>query len=722
MTARVLVVDDHRDMADGVAMLLGELGLEVEVSYSAEAALASLARTEFALVLSDVRMPGMDGVALLGRVRERWPHTRVVLLTGHGTIDSAVEAMRDGASDYLTKPFDNQALVEVVRRHVAGALGPAEDASQALVAEVAALLSPDDLFGSLATALEAVRRAAGADDCELFLAEPEGRDAVLSVWAGPDGDALMDRTRFEPNVGYPGIVTATSAPISVQGAVGADARYLRRRVAESGIRSYACVPLLEPRAALGSLHLLSRRPDFPVDQAVRVLERVAVPIASAIRAGLAALRQAVDELCVEHDEGSREQLEALLAHVCRAAGAEDGTIVLVDPETGAPARTVSTGTATQLCSFAEAGAWCDCPPVRQGHGVTSDGGRRGWAPACRQGVPRRVTTPCCLPLVANGRFLGLITVDLGSRGQGRGFSRLVPLLVIAQQIAVRLTRGPASARAESGSDRPAAVAPAAELEVRCLGPFEVVQRGALVPADRFSRSKALTLLKLLALRAGTPVSRDFLIDKLWEDADLLAGANRLHGVVHALRTVIEPRRADRAWTYVKNRGDLYYLDLNAPVDVDLARYRKLVGVGLRPQRTDAAESIALLEQAVALYRGELFADDPYAEWCEQERRELLELQVGALERLAKLHAADGDVDRAILHLRRATLLAPYREAPMVALLELLVDAGRANEARAHYEEFRRLVVRELGMEPSTALEAFRKAGFRSAPRVALPVG
>jgi len=113
---RVLVVDDKRDLARGVALVLSELSDDIEVVHTAEDALERMSQEPADLVFSDIKMPGMDGMELLTVVGERWPRTRVVLFTGHGTIESAVAAMKRGAFDYLTKPFDNEELLVIAQR------------------------------------------------------------------------------------------------------------------------------------------------------------------------------------------------------------------------------------------------------------------------------------------------------------------------------------------------------------------------------------------------------------------------------------------------------------------------------------------------------------------------------------------------------------------------------------------------------------------------------
>ncbi len=116
---QLLVVDDDRAMREMLTSLFKERGLEAEEAPSADAALALVAERDFDAVLSDVRMPGLSGVELVGQLRRLRPHTPVVLMTAFGSIDSAVEAMRSGAFDYLTKPFEPDAVVLAVERALA---------------------------------------------------------------------------------------------------------------------------------------------------------------------------------------------------------------------------------------------------------------------------------------------------------------------------------------------------------------------------------------------------------------------------------------------------------------------------------------------------------------------------------------------------------------------------------------------------------------------------
>ena len=114
----ILIVEDDAPLAEALTDTLGLEGYRVLNAADGKAALVLLGREPCDLVVSDVHMQGMDGHALLRAVKLQEPELPVLLMTAYGSIAKAVEAMRDGASDYLVKPFDAAALIEAVRRYV----------------------------------------------------------------------------------------------------------------------------------------------------------------------------------------------------------------------------------------------------------------------------------------------------------------------------------------------------------------------------------------------------------------------------------------------------------------------------------------------------------------------------------------------------------------------------------------------------------------------------
>ncbi|HVR03595.1 MAG TPA: response regulator [Polyangia bacterium] len=112
----ILLVDDEPDLRVSLGEVLREEGHAVDLASDGEAAMACLAAQPFHLVISDVRLPKLDGLTLLRRIRRDFPSTEVLLMTAYGSIGDAVTAMKDNAVDYLTKPFDISALVTAVEQ------------------------------------------------------------------------------------------------------------------------------------------------------------------------------------------------------------------------------------------------------------------------------------------------------------------------------------------------------------------------------------------------------------------------------------------------------------------------------------------------------------------------------------------------------------------------------------------------------------------------------
>ncbi len=112
----ILVVDDDSAMREMLASLLEPEGFAVETAATADQALEHLRERDFDVVLSDIRMPGRSGIALAGEMRDVRARTPVVLMTAFGSFDTAIEAMRAGAFDYITKPFKREAVLVTLER------------------------------------------------------------------------------------------------------------------------------------------------------------------------------------------------------------------------------------------------------------------------------------------------------------------------------------------------------------------------------------------------------------------------------------------------------------------------------------------------------------------------------------------------------------------------------------------------------------------------------
>jgi two-component system response regulator HydG len=115
---RVLVVDDERTLRGAVAMMLRNAGYDVSEAADGESAIELATQRAYDLVLTDLKMGGIDGLTVLKRIREVQPLTELIVMTAYGTIESAVEAMRAGAFDYIQKPFTEQELLVKVSKAI----------------------------------------------------------------------------------------------------------------------------------------------------------------------------------------------------------------------------------------------------------------------------------------------------------------------------------------------------------------------------------------------------------------------------------------------------------------------------------------------------------------------------------------------------------------------------------------------------------------------------
>ena len=139
MTRKVYVIDDDEAMRDSLNFLLDSAGFEVTLFENAQQFLDMLATLSFGCVISDVRMPGIDGIELLKRLKVLQSPFPIVVMTGHGDVPLAVEAMKLGAVDFLEKPFEDERLIAMIE----GAIRHAEPAAKndALTQEITARLA-----------------------------------------------------------------------------------------------------------------------------------------------------------------------------------------------------------------------------------------------------------------------------------------------------------------------------------------------------------------------------------------------------------------------------------------------------------------------------------------------------------------------------------------------------------------------------------------------------
>ena len=190
--ARILLVDDDPNFQRVTAFTLMKAGAEVTSVSSANEALEAFGGGPFDLILSDVKMPGMDGLQLLAEIRAVDTQVPVILITGHGDVEMAVEALQSGANDFLTKPFDGDRLKKKIDRALR--LPRLERENRALREALADRHTFGNIIGSsnaMRQLFERMRRVVHRDATVLILGESgTGKELVAQAihYAGPRSD------------------------------------------------------------------------------------------------------------------------------------------------------------------------------------------------------------------------------------------------------------------------------------------------------------------------------------------------------------------------------------------------------------------------------------------------------------------------------------------------------------------------------------------------------
>ncbi len=156
--ARILVVDDEDLMRIGVQRILSRAGYAVTEAASAQQALDTLRQQRFELVITDLQMPGMDGFELLQELKQRGSQLPVLMLTGHGSMETVVQALRHGVNDFLAKPYQPEELLSIVEREVARyrrSLPPGATAELGVQVPVSDLERLDQLLAELRAEISA---------------------------------------------------------------------------------------------------------------------------------------------------------------------------------------------------------------------------------------------------------------------------------------------------------------------------------------------------------------------------------------------------------------------------------------------------------------------------------------------------------------------------------------------------------------------------------------
>ncbi len=545
-----------------------------------------------------------------------------------------------------------------------------------------------NLLSGVEIGLELIRFAVAADDCELFLTELRGKELLF---AGRAGLSPTDpkRARVE---GVPQRAFVERRCISSRDEPFASCR-VPAKASEAEPRSFICVPIPAPDGrTVGIINLTWRRSGVAVETLVDALVGSVPIVGNAICAGYWNLRQAVQEAA---DSTSETPLVIMLNALREKSGADAGRLVMWDERDHKIERVECFGASPPRCPWLSSpdAAPCSSRNTESCLRLVGVGTAYHYSPEpCRQ--MDFDGTVCCIPVAGLTNRAGRMLLGFRKEPTLSRVRPLVPLQAMVQEIALhipKLGRAPAIARARNPQS----------LEIRCFGHFEVAIGKQKLPDSAFQRRDALTLLKILVLRAGRQVHRSKLIEWLWPETDENVGLNRLHGVVHALRNAIEPTNKQRNNHYLLNEGDSYvFHPQNA--SIDLISFKEYLDLAAHNLKKDSflPNGVSHLERAVELYRGDLYENDQGCEWCDIERSALQRELIDALATLARAYLTLGEGKRAMYVLRRALAYDYSREDLQNELVRCLVRFRRHKEASEQISDCVRYLREEMGVEPS----------------------
>lgn len=585
----------------------------------------------------------------------------------------------------------------------------------AALATLITTLSEDDLNHGLQRASDLARTATGADVAEVFLTEPAATSMVLTCHKGGFRREFGQQLRFDEGEGIPGLVLAAGEPV-ISSPLDCDDRYLRYRVKEAGFHAYLATPLRHAHGVVGAICLAFKQPteDTCLQRAQEYLGWLSGPLGTAVQAALAGPFAPLVSSNSNRD-GADATVERLLEQLMGASGARAGEVRLVcqTAESSEPEPRLTLGSLPGGCAPVRSGRLADCPVLSRGRGEALCGRTDQWPGPCR-GARSGGGLRLCVPIADGEGPVGLVrlwrpqpTGDLPTRDLALAeaiAAAAAPLLREERALAEAERKARAlffrlPTRAHQAGPEPIARAPRSpRLQVWCFGSFQVSVNGVPVLPHEVGRKRALTLFKILVAHGGRVVPRDALLEWLWPEGNPAGKASQLHVLVHELRRLLEP--AGPGPVHVLGRDGGYAFATSAAARVDEQEFRALVRASVEAEaRQDIRTAVAAGEAAVDLYRGDFMEDEPYADWCWQDREELREVCLETLQRLAALAGEAGQWERSVNHLRRAIRLDPLREANHRNLMQALWAIGRHDEAMQQYRNCEEMLRRELDVLP-----------------------
>ena len=255
---RILVVDDQKNILDLFSAIFMTDEFILSTAASATKAVEKMQKKSFHVVITDIVMPDMDGLDLLRRIKEISPNTAVIVMTGHGTVEGAVEAIKLGAFDYLPKPIDLDKTVLKVKtafRHYYNE-SKIEELSR-LNTFSKKLNEFDNLQDVVSFLLESCVEELQSISGSIFLYDEKEKKLVAASACGPNSESLLNVTQ-KIDEGVAGYVARTKEPLLVED-ITRDKRFKKRASSRYKNNSFLCIPLLNQDELIGIININNKK-------------------------------------------------------------------------------------------------------------------------------------------------------------------------------------------------------------------------------------------------------------------------------------------------------------------------------------------------------------------------------------------------------------------------------------------------------------------------------
>ncbi|MBU2626460.1 MAG: GAF domain-containing protein, partial [candidate division Zixibacteria bacterium] len=276
--AKILVVDDEVRMCDSLYALLTSIGHEVETAFDGDSACEKIATTYYDVVLSDIKLPGKDGIDVLRAAKDKDPHSVVILMTAYASLESAMRAVSEGAYDYLLKPVEFSHLKLAVdraidkrrsdraREQLVNELQQKNHLLKRRIAEINALYRAGKSLSTtvelpelLAQIINLATTVIGAATGSIMLLDRDSNELRIQAGLGVDRQ-VMNNTVLPLGSSIAGYVAQSGKPVMVED-IEKDQRFKRTAKDHYQSKSFLCVPLRIKNEILGVINLTDKKGD-----------------------------------------------------------------------------------------------------------------------------------------------------------------------------------------------------------------------------------------------------------------------------------------------------------------------------------------------------------------------------------------------------------------------------------------------------------------------------